>query len=350
MGIEASEQTLLLRKLILIGEQIQSHILHIYFLAVPDFLGVGSVFPLINTEPELVRRALRMKQLANDLCGVIGGRHVHPITLIPGGFTKVPSVESLQNLKDRIEESYEDLNATVQTLKGVAIPKFERKTEYVALTSNDGFTFYDGDVRSSKLDGPVEPRFYQRVIHESVVPHSSAKHVSGVDGPIMVGALARINLNYDRLGERAKKAAAELGLSVPCYNPFMNTVAQLVEVAECYDQAMEIIETLASEGLVDDRPRVIPQAGRGVGAVEAPRGTLYHEYTYDRDGRITGANCTIPTSQNLANIEADMRDLVPTILDKDDDAIRLTLEMLVRAYDPCISCSTHILDVRLVGK
>lgn len=350
MGVEISEQTLLLRKLILCGEEIQSHILHIYFLAAPDFLGVGSILLLVKTDPELVRRALRMKQLANDLCEVVGGRHVHPISLVPGGFTKVPDVESLQSLKDRIEESYEDLDATVRTFKSVAIPEFQRKTEYVALTSEDEFAFYGGDIQSSERDEPVEPCLHQRVIREFVVPHSSAKHVSGVDGPIMVGALARVNINYDRLGERAKKVATELGLSVPCYNPFVNTVAQLVEVAECYDQAIRIIETLASEELMDERPRVTPQAGRGVGVVEAPRGTLYHEYMYDRDGRITAANCIIPTNQNVANVEADMRALVPTIMDKEEDEIRLTLEMLVRAYDPCISCSTHILDVRLVGK
>ncbi|MFH1742449.1 MAG: Ni/Fe hydrogenase subunit alpha, partial [bacterium] len=347
MGIEISEQTLLLRKTILYGEVIQSHVLHIYLLAAPDFFGLGSVFPLLETNPEIVRRALRMKQLANDLCGAIGGRHVHPITLTPGGFSKVPDIEALREIKDRIEQSYEDLDATIETLKTVAIPKFQRPTEYVALTSEEEFALYDGDIGSSERTEPVAPRLYRRVVHESVVPHSSAKHVSGVDGPILVGALARVNNNYDRLGERAKKTAAALGLSSPCHNPFMNTIAQVVEVAECYDRAVEILDILISEGVMDEHPRVTPQAGRGVGVVEAPRGTLYHEYTYDRDGRIIGANCIIPTNQNLANIEADMYKLVPTILDKEEDQIRQTLEVLVRAYDPCISCSTHLLNVRL---
>ena len=348
LGLEISEQTVQLRKLLIHGATMQSNILHAYFLAAPDFLKVGSVFPLIGTHPEIVVRALRMKRLANDIGDVVSGRAVHPITPVPGGFTRIPTAGELKELKRRlVEDMYPDLIATVETLKSLAgaIPQFERETEYISLRSDDDYAMYDGDICSSDT-GRVQDSEYLKMTNEFIVPHSTSKHAKVNRSSFMVGALARWNNNHDMLGELAHTAASSLGLEPGCCNPYMNTIAQVVEAAHCAIDSIAIIDKLLADGLKDEQPNQEPtRYGTGIGATEVPRGILYHEYTYDRQGRVTAANCIIPTGQNLANIDDDMKKLVPEIIDKSKEEITLHLEMLVRAYDPCISCSVHMLDV-----
>jgi len=347
LGIVPSEQTVLLRRLNLHGEMIQSHVLHVYFLVAPDFLGVPSVIPLAQTHPEVVKRALRMKKLANDLCCTIGGRHVHPISPTVNGFTSLPSAQSLRDLHQRLEHSFVDLEATLELVKTFKIPEFERPTEYVSLQQDGEYAFYEGDIFSSE-GGVTPPELYQEIIKERMVKHSTAKHASATSDSFMVGALARFNNNHRHLRPKAQVVAESLGLKTPCHNPFMISVAQLVETVHCTEEAMAIIEQLLACGIKQEERGYEVGKGRGVGAVEVPRGTLYHDYSYDKEGKITLANCIIPTGQNLANIEGDLCALVPQILDKSKEEITLLLEMLVRAYDPCISCATHLLKVELV--
>jgi len=351
LGLEVSEQTVLLRKLLVHGATLQSNVLHAYFLAAPDFLKVGSVFPLVGSHPEVVLRALRMKRLANDIGDVVSGRAVHPITPVPGGFTQIPTAKQLEEIKRRlVEEMVPDFEATVETMKSLAgaIPQFERETEYISLRSDDEYALYDGDICSSDT-GCVDDGEYRRMTNEFVVPHSTSKHCRANRSSYFAGALARWNNNHDKLCDLALGAAEELGLKPGCTNPYMNTIAQVVEAAHCVVDSLAIIDQLLGDGLKDELPNQEPtKYGRGVGATEVPRGILYHEYEYDRAGRITKANCIIPTGQNLANIDDDMKKLVPEIVDEGKDAITLKLEMLVRAYDPCISCSVHMLDVDFI--
>lgn len=168
----------------------------------------------------------------------------------------------------------------------------------------------------------------------------------------MVGALARFNNNHEKLTENAREYASELGLEAPCYNPFMNNIAQFVEIVHSVDDSIRLIDRILADGLDEDKRMadIKEGAGRGVGVVEAPRGLLIHDYTYNNKGRIEKANLIIPTGMNYANIENDMKALVPAIIDKSEDEIKLACEMLVRAYDPCISCSTHFLNVKLINK
>ena len=166
----------------------------------------------------------------------------------------------------------------------------------------------------------------------------------------MVGALARFNVNYDVLHPKAREAADALGLTPKVINPFLNTVAQVVEIIHCTEDAIDIIDYLVDKGVFWEEPaEPTRDYGTGSGGVEVPRGVLFHEYTIEA-GKIVGANCVIPTGQNLGNIDRDMRKLVPEILDQPKEDITHSLEMLVRAYDPCISCSTHILNVEFVNE
>ena len=351
LGLEVSEQTVLLRKLLIHGATLQSNVLHAYFLAAPDLLGEGSVFPLIKSHPVVVMRALRMKRLANDIGDAVSGRAVHPITPVPGGFTSIPSAKVLRGLKERLEkEMVPDFLATVDTMAALAgaIPDFTRETEYISLRSEDDYALYDGQICSSDT-GLVADTAYREMTNEFIVPHSTSKHCKVNRSSYMVGALARWNNNHDKLCDVSQAAARELGLKPGCCNPYMNTIAQVVEAGHCALDAINIIDKLLTTGLKDEKPNQEPaRFGTGVGCTEVPRGILYHEYSYDRQGRVAAANCIIPTGQNLANIDDDMKKLVPEVIDKSKQEITLHLEMLVRAYDPCISCSVHLLDVDFI--
>jgi sulfhydrogenase subunit alpha len=345
LGVMPSEQTVLLRKLNFHGEILDSHILHAYMLVAPDFLGVGSVIPLAKSAPTVVLRALRMKKLSGDICKAICGRHTHPVAMTVGGFTHYPSSPELEALLNRLIEARADVDATVELFGKLAMPDFERDTEYIALHKKDEYCFIDGVIAST--DGGIWPvEKYREVTNEQIVPHSSAKHTSNQRDSYMVGALARFNVNYEQLHPKAKAAATALGMKPRITNPYMNTSAQVVEIVHCIEDSIELTMKLLNRGVRWEDPAPPTRlSGEGVGACDVPRGTLFHNYVIE-EGRVVGANCIIPTGQNLGNIERDMRELVPQILDKTQEEITLALEMLVRAYDPCISCSTHILDVK----
>jgi sulfhydrogenase subunit alpha len=355
LGVQPSEQTVLLRKLILHAETVQSHTLHVFYLAAPDFLGVNSVIPLATTHKEPLLQAIRLHRLANEWSDLIGGRTTHPINLVVNGWTRLPTQDELRALRQRLTEAIPDLEAWVKIFKTLDIPDFERETEYLALQRDDEYAFYNGSIAST--DGGTTPvPQYREKITEFVVPYSTAKHTKAARESFMVGALARFNNNYEHLSPLARWAAEEMGLRPVCYNPFMNNTAQLVEVAHCLEDGVRIINELLAMGIKEEDRSVEIKGGTGpstalrtgVGATEVPRGLLIHEYTVDDNGIITGANFIIPTNMNHNNIERDLKALVPTIVDKSQEEITLNLEMLVRAYDPCISCSAHLLNVEFV--
>ena len=348
LGVEPSEQTVLLRKLNFHGEIIDSHVLHTYMLVAPDFFGAGSVIPLATTHTDVVLRALRIKKLSGDLCAMIGGRHTHPIALAVGGFTHLPTEAELREMRARLVDARADMDETVALFATLPWPDFERETEYVCLHKDDEYAFIDGTiVTSDGFSYPIEE--YKKVTNEECVPFSTAKWTHHNRESYMVGALARVNNNFDQLHPRAKKAAAKLGLEPVCYNPFLNSAAQVVEMVHCVEDSIRISDELLARGIEPEEPPVVDvKACEGVGSCDVPRGILFHHYAIGDDGRITSANCIIPTNQNMANLNADMRALVPQIMDRPQEEVRLTLEMLVRAYDPCISCSAHFLTVEFV--
>lgn len=359
LGLTPSEQTLKLRKLMLNFENLDSHILHIYILAVPDLAGFKSFVPMIDTHNKAVRRALRMKKSVNDACDILVGRHVHPIAAIVGGFTKLPREKGLANMLNLLTGLRPDMEATVGFAASLKFPAFERETEYVSLVSDSPeYPLLSGDLASS--DGVrMDKRDYKKMTNEFVVPHSTAKHTKLSRDSYAVGALSRFNMNYEKLLPQAKDVAKKVGIAPKCTNPYLNTVAQLVECVQFLEDSIAIIEGLQDKGVdyseeiavgINERGRIHVRKGNGIGAVEVPRGTLYHNYEIDEKGVIVNANCIIPTNQNLNNIEHDMRKLVPEIIEKSEEEIILALEMLVRAYDPCISCSTHLLKVSFVNR
>ena len=360
LGIEVTKQTDILRRILKHAENFDSHVLHVYFLVAPDLVGAPSVFPLAATHTEVVKRALRMKRVGHEWGSVIGGRTTHPNKVVPGGFTALPgnadnpreAEEALKKLKQKILDMVPDAVETFKLLGELApnIPSFERPTEYVALVDDAEYGLYDGKIGCLLPDGTkelVDVEDYRSVTNEYMSPLSTAKYAKHKMDSYMAGALARVNMNYDVLHPEAKKIAEGLGFVAPCYNPYFNSVAQFIECIHSAYMTVGYIDELLEIGIKDE-PLVEPtKFSKGAGATEVPRGILFHEYEYDENGFCTMGNCIIPTNQNHANIQLDMEKLVPEMLESDweEKQMELGLEMLVRAYDPCISCSTHYLDV-----
>ncbi|HEX9092907.1 MAG TPA: Ni/Fe hydrogenase subunit alpha, partial [Coriobacteriia bacterium] len=341
LGVEVSERTTLLRKLLVYGSYLQNHATHLYVLAAPDFVGLPSVFPLAATHPDVVERALKIKKLGNELCNAVGGRSVHPVTTVVGGFTSEPDPRKLEAFRTMLLEVAADTMATVELFASFEVPDFTTRGDMLALTQDGDYAIYDGETAS--LDGgwrrPASE--YREFITETVVGHSNAKH-STVDGrTFLVGSLARLNLSAGMLGERGRKAVSTAGLALPSRNPFHTHVAQAVELADAAERCAGYIERLVSCGGSSTPVPFSVRAGEGAGATEAPRGTLYHSYAVDDDGIVTRGDVITPTAQNLANLESDMRDFAPTIAARPQEEFMLLIEKLVRSYDPCLSCSVH---------
>ena len=360
LKLEVTEQTDLVRHLMHYSEQLQSHVLHVGYLVAPDLFGEKSVVPLVPKATDAVKTIIKAHRVANQMSALLGGRITHPITLTPGGMTRVPSEQELRSLKKELEAIVPDLVTICQVVLSVAggLPDFTRDTEYVSLwqthprykgTLSD-YTFYHGDIISTDCngDGPVPVSKWESVANEYVTPQSTAKWAKWHRAAYAAGALARFNNQAEKISPLGKTVAGMFGLKKGCCNPFMNSVAQLAEAAHVVEASLEIIDKLLTKGTKFEKVKVTPRAGRGHAGIEAPRGILFHSYEFDKNGECVWGNCCIPTNQNHANIQLDFEKLVPQFMGEGEDALRQKMEMLVRSYDPCVSCSTHYLDIEFV--
>jgi len=345
LGVEVPEQAARLRLLAKHGETLASHILHVFFLAAPDLLGLDSVLPLLEKDPELVKLVARLKGIGNRVCEVVTGRVTHPVSLQVGGVAMTPAPAALRALAADLRGAIPDLQAAAELFSGLTVPDFSRETEFVALApGGDGaYPWIGGELIST--DGVRKPEAdYLAMTNERVVPDNTTKWCSLSRDSLAVGSLARFNNNHAQLLPAAREAAELLGLAPVCHNPFFNNHAQLVECVHVAEEGAELCEQIADAAGEPTMAEVTPRAGEGTGAVEVPRGILYHHYVYDDEGRVVSADCVIPTTQNNANIHHDLAALVEANLQAEsmtDQKMELLCAMLVRSYDPCISCSVH---------
>ena len=347
LGIEVPAAAQRLRRLLSYGEIIQSHLLQLYFMAVPDYLGAASLFQLLDKRQDLVRRALRLKRVGNRICEVVGGRAIHPVTTCLGGFSAKPEATQLKQLRQELVASLPDLEATVELFAGFDYPQFSRSREALSLQAESDYPLHGSSLTaSSGVNYPVAD--YRLQIEEYLLPHSTAKLARTQRGSYMVGPQARICNGAEQLSPMAKKVAAALQLDQSSRNPYENLKARLVEVIHYIEAALHAIDELLLHGMHQVANHSSPAgSGSGTAAVEAPRGVLFHRYVYAQDGLLQRADCVIPTAQNLAAIEADIQLLLPQLLDQPEEQLRQQLEMLIRAYDPCLSCSTHLVKIDL---
>lgn len=340
LKVEVSAQTKALRRLLSLSGWIQSHTLSLYFLTAPDYLGFGSAIEMASEYTDAVRQALRLKKVGNDLGELIGGRAIHPISAVVGGFTKAPRKEELAEILLCLKKEKEGIWDTVNLFRSFNYPEIDRETELVAITNGKEYAVNEGRLASSHgLDSPeVEYRIH---VQEKEVNYSNTKKslINGKD--FLSGPIARVNRNYQKLTSDAKKAAEQLGLSLPCYDPFMNIKARVVELVYALDEAIRIIDTIRLDFSEQPIKAEVGTPCEGAALTEAPRGLLYHWYKLDSSGIVQKADIVTPTAHNSANIEASLCALAPKLLKQGQD-ITFGCEKLIRAYDPCISCSVHV--------
>jgi sulfhydrogenase subunit alpha len=206
------------------------------------------------------------------------------------------------------------------------------------------YPLYEGDlVIDTGLQ--VTESEHSSLIKEHNVPYAHAKF-SEIEGkPFVVGSLGRLNVAKNQLSDNAKRMAKKVGLKLPSYDIFQMNLGQAVEYLHYLDHSIEIIDALSAQDLQANIVDYKTRAGTGAAAVEAPRGTLIHEYKFNARGKVLAANVITPTAMNYSNIEADVRALAPILQDLSNDEAELRLNMLIRAYDPCISCSVHFIRI-----
>ncbi len=344
-GVTVGGQLRQLRRLLYCGEWIESHILHVYMLHAPDFLGYQDAIRLARDYPDVVNRGLKLKKLGNDIVTVVGGREIHPINPRIGGFYKVPKKEELDALIERIKWAIDASLETIRWTATLPFPDFEQDYEYVSLCHPDEYPMNEGRVVSSKgID--IEAKDFLDYFEEEHVEHSTSLHAKVKKrGRYLVGPMARYNLNFDKLPAIAREAAKDAGLGKTCNNQFKSIIVRSVETLFACHEALQIIENYE----MPDKPsiEVKPRSATGHWCTEAPRGLLYHHYSIDDDGIITDARIIPPTSQNQKAVENDLFGFVSKNLHQSHDELTWHCEQVVRNYDPCISCSCHFLKLNI---
>ncbi|HUJ48869.1 MAG TPA: Ni/Fe hydrogenase subunit alpha [Bryobacteraceae bacterium] len=345
LGITLHPMVRLLRRLLYAGEWIESHVLHIYMLHAPDFLGYRDFVELAKDHPEEATQALRLKKLGNRIMSLLGGREIHPVSAAVGGFYKTPERAQLEKLIEEIKWALDVAVAKAEFLAGFEYPDFEQTYEFVALSHPTEYPLNEGRLVSNKGLN-IDASQYEDYFVEQHVKHSNALHsVIRGRGSYQTGPLARLNLNFSKLPAVARQVAEHCGIRVPCLNPFKSILARAVEVVFALDEAHRIIQTYEPP----PAPRVAydVHAATGYSITEAPRGIQFNRYSFDENGLIQAVNIVPPTSQNQKRIEDDLRNFIPSIVSRPLEEITRRCEQAVRNYDPCISCATHFLKLTL---
>ena len=346
-GIEVSEQTKTLRRLAYDGLMIRDHALHLYFFVLPDLLGVDSIFDISDDPGDpghtLLRDSFDVKRLGTDISNAVAGAAIHAPLPTVGGFLRNPDPSKFPDLIERLEA------VRPQTLRAIKTfsewdASLVRNMDYLCLRNDARFDFLEGDIVNSN-GRRVPSEEFEHYLEYVQIPYSHAEgyRFSDTDEDYLVGALARLNLNRDLLHPRTEADAAPYLSAFPSNNIYHNNLAQAVEILQCVDEALDILRNLR---IADEKPiRKPPRAGTGMGVIEAPRGLLYHVARVNEEGVVEDYDVIVPTAQNQINIENDLKDYFNRNLDKDEEALRVDAESIVRAYDPCMSCATNFLKI-----
>jgi len=341
-NVEVTPNIIALRKALLAGQIIQSHSLHLFFLALPDYLDVINAVELHRERPELFTLATTVKNIGDQLVEIIGGRSVHPVTPTIGGFLSVPEKKDLKKLRDNLESHLAQTLETVELFASFKYPSIKRETEYLATKNSNHLSYYDCEKIFSNRGLETSVENYAYAFKEEVRNDSPAKYGKRDDHGFMVGALARLSLDSEHLHSKAAYAYRQIwDKKLPSYNSFHNNVAQAIEIVHLTEEAIaQISNVLDDTNQVFKVPYRVVE-GVGAGAVEAPRGTLYHGVKISEKGEIDLYDIVTPTDQNLVNLEEDANELMKKHKDLSSDKLYREIEMLIRAYDPCITCAVH---------
>ena len=395
-GVKVSEQTIILRKILENAQIIHSHALHLFFLSGPDFFPPKADPPLaenfsndlkfIKKFPKETAIAVRLRDYALNIVKIISARAVHNLTPEVGGFKKLPDKQKLQKSLNEIDKAIADAESLIKFFAKLKYPHFQRKTNFACLSSdlpakalasaealakeglakNKEYSIYDGDIcltsPASNCHSPIksgnpvkktvipladffkhfkEEEFPKEMVKRAKFDLSPVALAKGEGKVYMIGAIARINNNFKFLNEKSKKAWKQFADKPPIYNSFYNVAAQAVECLELLLQIEKDLKILIKKPAAPAAVSFKIKAGKGLGAVEAPRGTLYHYYELDKNGIIKKCQIITPTAQFLNNLEDDLKEYLPKTKKMSAKEREQKLKTLIRAYDPCIACATH---------
>jgi len=346
-GVVPSPAVRALRRLYYAGEWIESHLLHMTFLNAPDYLGLDDGIQIARVHRAEVERALRLRKLGNGILALLGGRSVNPVGVRVGGFHRTPAPAELRALADELRRARGDAEALLAWFETLPVPsRPQPDLTLVALRPDAEYPMCEGPIASTGgLSIPASA--WEDAFEETQVPHSTALHarLRGAPAPYLVGPLARLAGNAERLSPTAAAAHARLAERFAVPDPAASVFARGIEVLEAIDVAIAHADGFTK--LDASELPVVPRAGRGAAASEAPRGLLWIGVETDANGLVERLRIVPPTSQNQAQIEADLRALAPSILALPADEARRVCEAAIRDYDPCISCATHFLQLTI---
>ncbi|MFC2143677.1 Ni/Fe hydrogenase subunit alpha [Candidatus Aenigmatarchaeota archaeon] len=340
LNIKPSPQTMMLRQLNMYGLMVRDHAMHLYLFCLPDVLGKDSVFEFEGKDKELIHRALHVKGAGNLLCKMIGGRAIHATELRVGGFSSYPKKDKITRVIEELKENRPHVVELIDIFYNCDF-KLKREIDFVSLVTPD-FSFLEGEVRNSKGLCIPESHYWEH-LNRIVKPYSQATGFEFEGHEYMVGAISRMNNNKSSLHPDTKKDVAKALRKFPSKNIFDNNLAQAIEILHSIDKSIEMLETM--EIKQEKQPKIELKDCNGVGCIEAPRGTLYYMLSIAKTGNVKYGDIITPSQQNQVGMENDIKAIIPTILDKTEDEIRIEVEKIIRAYDPCMSCASHFLKI-----
>lgn len=343
LGIKPSEQSRILKRLTMHGLMIRDHALHLYLFIMPDIYEKESLLDFDEKDPEqhqLLHDAFDIKAAGNHLSQLVGGRSVHAPFPVIGGFSQIPTkgkekiVEELKKIRPRVVALIELFAKRPQS--------FVNESEYAAIVG-DPFTYLEGNLSDSKGEIVSEKKFREHLEHV-VIPYSHASGYRYKGEYYRVGSLARLNLSKDTLHPKTKRDAKKALKLFPSHDVYDNNLAQAIEILHSIDESIDLLSTTTFKKEAPIKYEM--RDAVGVGVIEAPRGTLYHKMTITKEGKVKEGEVIVPTGQNQIMIERDIKKFVQENLEMPRESLAIKIEQLIRAYDPCMSCASHFLEVR----
>jgi coenzyme F420-reducing hydrogenase alpha subunit len=348
-GVKVSEQTILLRKLMMLGQIINSHALHVFFFSLSDFFSIENDLELIEKYPQKTQQAVAIREFGNKIIEIIGGRSIHPLTPEVGGFIRLPKVESIKQIGENAKKILPQAIELARLFAKLDYPKFERETSFVSLINSKEYPIYAGEISINGKQKYALKDFMQ-LVKETQVSYDGVKRTNIQQKPYMVGAIARINNNHKQLNNEAQKILRASKIKLPSQNPFHNILAQAVEIVHCLEEVIKLARGCHPQRSEESHlcnsskdSSASPQNDKmaGYGAIEAPRGILFYFYEIGDNGLVKNCNIITPTAQNIARLEEDLKIWLPQLQNLSEREIQDKIRMLIRAYDPCLTCATH---------
>jgi sulfhydrogenase subunit alpha len=345
LGLQPSRWVTDMRRLFYCGEWLESHSLHIHLLAAPDFLGFSSAIEMAGKHPDILRRGLRLQEAGNAILRLLGARSVHPLGARVGGFWHAPDAREAEAVLQELLPLLPEAEALVLWTAALPLPDESQGFECVSLGRAGEYPMNQGRIVSS-LGTDIGIEDFAGEFQESHAPHSTALHCHHHGHNYLVGPLARLNLNLDQLPASTRALMQASGIRFPSFNVFHSIVARALELHLALVEAIRLLQDYVPPAA--PYAEAAPKAGIGYGATEAPRGILWHRYELDDKGAVMNARIVPPTSQNQARMEADLHISLSRFgLQRTEAELRQHAETVIRNYDPCISCATHFLDLRV---